>query len=203
MSQLGGKLVFHGSGGRNRKNYSFTNEEVRSIDHENQRLLRALSRLSPGPRPGCKAAKKAHMTSNSPLSRLSHSALNRQREQQRIERENLVSLASCVDQYSKYIGIPVTLILCFKHRQATFNRLRSRLNWVLMPLYDLHKHTRPSARRLSVFQLKRVKTFLTTVYKKKNSFENRCLSFTRFQIKAHVPCSCFNLMVSPVNVINV
>uniref|UniRef100_A0A671WGZ4 Cilia- and flagella-associated protein 97 n=1 Tax=Sparus aurata TaxID=8175 RepID=A0A671WGZ4_SPAAU len=92
VSQLGGKLVFHGSGGRNRKNYSFTNEEVRSIDHENQRLLRALSRLSPGPRPGSKAAKKAHMTSNSPLSRLSHSALNRQREQQRIERENLAFL---------------------------------------------------------------------------------------------------------------
>ena len=161
VSQLGGKLVFHGSGGRNRKNYSFTNEEVRSIDHENLRLLRALSRLSPGPRPGSKAGKKVHMTSNSPLSRLSHSALNRQREQQRIERENLVSLASCVDWYSKvlyctvryckYIGIPVTLILCFKHRQATFNRLRSRINWVLMSLYDLHKHTRPSARRLCLF----------------------------------------------------
>ncbi|XP_036960945.1 cilia- and flagella-associated protein 97 isoform X3 [Acanthopagrus latus] len=92
VSQLGGKLVFHGSEGRNRKNYSFTNEEVRSIDHENQRLLRALSRLSPGPRPGSKAGKKAHMTSNSPLNRLSHSALNRQREQQRIERENLAFL---------------------------------------------------------------------------------------------------------------
>ncbi|XP_073325208.1 cilia- and flagella-associated protein 97 isoform X2 [Pagrus major] len=92
MSQLGDKLVSHGPGGRNRKNYSFTNDEVRSIDHENQRLLRVLSRLSPGPRPGSKAGKKAHMTSNSPLNRLSHSALNRQREQQRIERENLAFL---------------------------------------------------------------------------------------------------------------
>ncbi|XP_041641356.1 cilia- and flagella-associated protein 97 isoform X2 [Cheilinus undulatus] len=91
-SQLRGKLVLPRPGGRNRKNYSFTNDEVRCIDRENQRLLRELSRLSPGPRPGSTAGRKSHMTNSSPLVRLSHSALNRQREQQRIERENLAFL---------------------------------------------------------------------------------------------------------------
>uniref|UniRef100_A0A3P9D6D3 Cilia- and flagella-associated protein 97 n=1 Tax=Maylandia zebra TaxID=106582 RepID=A0A3P9D6D3_9CICH len=78
--QLGRKLVFHYPGGRNRKNYSFSNEEVRRIDLENQRLLRELSRLSPGPRSGSAPVKK------------SHGEMNRQREQQRIERENLAFL---------------------------------------------------------------------------------------------------------------
>ncbi|XP_049427476.1 cilia- and flagella-associated protein 97 isoform X2 [Epinephelus fuscoguttatus] len=91
-SQLGGKLVLRYPGGRNRKNYSFTNDEVRRIDRENQRLLRELSRHSPGPRPGSTARKKPHVASKSPHNRLSHSALNRQREQQRIERENLAFL---------------------------------------------------------------------------------------------------------------
>lgn len=95
-SQFGGKLDFHYPGGRNRKNYSFSNDEVRRIDRENQRLLRELSRLSPGPRPGSVARKKTNVASSSPLNRLSHSALNRQREQQRIERENLVSFTAQV-----------------------------------------------------------------------------------------------------------
>lgn len=90
-SQLGAKLVFPYPAGRNRKNYSFTNDEVRSIDQENQRLLRELSRLSPGPRPGSTAGKKACAAGPSPLVRVSHSGLNRLREQKRIERENLVS----------------------------------------------------------------------------------------------------------------
>uniref|UniRef100_A0A668T255 Cilia- and flagella-associated protein 97 n=1 Tax=Oreochromis aureus TaxID=47969 RepID=A0A668T255_OREAU len=76
----------------NRKNYSFSNEEVRRIDLENQRLLRELSRLSPGPRLGSAPVKKSHGASNSPRIRLTHSAVNRQREQQRIERENLAFL---------------------------------------------------------------------------------------------------------------
>ncbi|XP_020499505.1 cilia- and flagella-associated protein 97 isoform X3 [Labrus bergylta] len=91
-SQLGGKLVLPHPGARNRKNYSFTNDQVRCIDQENQRLLRELSRLSPGPSAGSSAGKKSHMYKNSPPIRLSHSALNRQREQQRIERENLAFL---------------------------------------------------------------------------------------------------------------
>ncbi|XP_075947392.1 uncharacterized protein LOC142949563 isoform X3 [Anarhichas minor] len=88
-SQLGGKLVFCCTGPRNRKNYSFTNDEVRRIDRENQRLLRELSHQSPGPRPGSTARKKTHTASKLPQIRFSHSALNRQREQQRIEKENL------------------------------------------------------------------------------------------------------------------
>ncbi|KAK9540439.1 hypothetical protein VZT92_002892 [Zoarces viviparus] len=91
-SQLGGKLVFCCTGPRNRKNYSFTNDEVRRIDRENQRLLRELSHHSPGPRPGSTARKKPHTASKLPQIRSSHSALNRQREQQRIEKENLAFL---------------------------------------------------------------------------------------------------------------
>ncbi|XP_037328915.2 cilia- and flagella-associated protein 97 isoform X2 [Pungitius pungitius] len=91
-SQLGGQLVFCFPGASNRKNYSFTNDEVQRIDRENQRLLRELSRQSPGPRPGSKARKQTPTASKLPPSRLSHSALNRQREQQRIERENLAFL---------------------------------------------------------------------------------------------------------------
>lgn len=69
-----------------RKNYSFTNEEVRQIDRENQRLLKELSRQSARPRRSS-TLKKVSVTPP----RLYHSALNRQKEQQRIERENLVS----------------------------------------------------------------------------------------------------------------
>lgn len=70
-----------------RRNYSFTREEVRQIDRENQRLLKELSRQ----------AEKPGSRSTIPRSighppKLYHSALNRQREQQRIERENLALL---------------------------------------------------------------------------------------------------------------
>ncbi|XP_040002738.1 cilia- and flagella-associated protein 97 [Xiphias gladius] len=91
-SHLEGKLVFLCPGRRNRKNYSFTNEEVRHIDRENQRLLRELSRISSGPRRGSVVGKKTNMAGNSPLIRLTHSAVNRQREQKRIERDNLALL---------------------------------------------------------------------------------------------------------------
>ncbi|XP_071751815.1 cilia- and flagella-associated protein 97 [Centroberyx gerrardi] len=91
-SHVGGELVFSCPGGRNRKNYSFSNDEVRRIDRENQRLLRELSRPSPRSRPGSVAREKSQIANNSPLVRLCHSGLNRQREQQRIERENLAFL---------------------------------------------------------------------------------------------------------------
>ncbi|KAL6467329.1 hypothetical protein MHYP_G00251330 [Metynnis hypsauchen] len=74
-------------GGQRRKNFSFTDEEVRRIESENQRLLRELSRSSPRPRSGGSAHRSAP-----PTARLYHSALNRQREQQRIQRENLAFL---------------------------------------------------------------------------------------------------------------
>ncbi|XP_005373531.1 PREDICTED: cilia- and flagella-associated protein 97 isoform X2 [Chinchilla lanigera] len=71
-----------------RKNYSFTREEVRQIDRENQRLLKELSRQAE--KPGNKSAVPRRSSGHPP--KLYHSALNRQREQQRIERENLALL---------------------------------------------------------------------------------------------------------------
>lgn len=69
-----------------RRNYSFTREEVRQIDRENQRLLKELSRQAE--KPGSKNMIPRRF--NHPP-KLYHSAVNRQKEQQRIERENLVS----------------------------------------------------------------------------------------------------------------
>ncbi|XP_033948572.1 cilia- and flagella-associated protein 97 isoform X2 [Pseudochaenichthys georgianus] len=91
-SHLEGELIFHHPGRRSRKNYSFSNDEARHIERENHRLLREISRHSPAPRPGSSARKKTHPASKSSFIRLSHSALNRQREQQRIERDNLAFL---------------------------------------------------------------------------------------------------------------
>ncbi|XP_064201148.1 cilia- and flagella-associated protein 97 [Anguilla rostrata] len=84
--RLESELVIESSGRRPRKNYSFSNDDVVRIDRENQRLLRELTRRSPRPKSG--ATKKP----GSPPVRPCHSALNRQREQQRIERENMAFL---------------------------------------------------------------------------------------------------------------
>lgn len=92
LSQREGKGVLQFSGSRHRKNYSFTNDEVQRIDRENQRLLRQLSCFSSGSRPGSASGQRHRVTSNTPLNHLPHSALNRQREQQRIDRENLAFL---------------------------------------------------------------------------------------------------------------
>ncbi|XP_026803404.3 cilia- and flagella-associated protein 97 isoform X2 [Pangasianodon hypophthalmus] len=74
------------SASRRRKNYSFTSEEVRRIEHENQRLLCELSRSS------TRSSSRSTHRSSAPSFRLYHSAVNRQREQQRIQRENLAFL---------------------------------------------------------------------------------------------------------------
>ncbi|KAF0886821.1 cilia- and flagella-associated protein 97 isoform X1 [Crocuta crocuta] len=71
-----------------RKNYSFTREEVRQIDRENQRLLKELSRQAE--KSGSRSTIPRRSIVHPP--KLYHSALNRQREQQRIERENLALL---------------------------------------------------------------------------------------------------------------
>ncbi|XP_038661587.1 cilia- and flagella-associated protein 97 isoform X2 [Scyliorhinus canicula] len=70
---------------KHKKNYTFSSEEAKRIDRENQRLLQELTR---------KATKPAVVTSKStePSVRVYHSTLNRQREQERIERENLAFL---------------------------------------------------------------------------------------------------------------
>lgn len=83
------RMVFYRPGGRRWRNYSFTKDEVRRIDQENQRLCSQLSLLSQGPRSGSVLGQYYQRTINSPVVRLSHSGLNRQREQQRINRENL------------------------------------------------------------------------------------------------------------------
>lgn len=90
-SRLASDLVISCPGGRNRKNYSFTNEEVRRIDRENQRLLHELSRPVPKSRPCSSVAGLVTTPTAHPI-HLYHSALNRQREQQRIEKENLAFL---------------------------------------------------------------------------------------------------------------
>lgn len=92
LSSLEGKVVIQFPGSRHRKNYSFTNDEVQRIDRENQRLLRQLSRVSLGSRPESVSGQRRRIRSHTPQNRLPHSALNRQREQQRIERENLAFL---------------------------------------------------------------------------------------------------------------
>ncbi|XP_063493801.1 cilia- and flagella-associated protein 97 isoform X2 [Symphalangus syndactylus] len=69
------------------KNYSFTREEVRQIDRENQRLLKELSRQAEKP-----GSKSTIPRSADHPPKLYHSAVNRQKEQQRIERENLALL---------------------------------------------------------------------------------------------------------------
>ncbi|XP_069487609.1 cilia- and flagella-associated protein 97 [Ambystoma mexicanum] len=70
------------------KNYSFTNEEVRHIERENQRLLKELSRQASKPRSKSITPKK----SSGPPPKLYHTTINRQREQLRIERDNMALL---------------------------------------------------------------------------------------------------------------
>ncbi|KAI5087731.1 cilia- and flagella-associated protein 97 isoform X1, partial [Silurus meridionalis] len=73
-------------GSGQRKNYSFTSAEVRRIERENHRLLHELSRSS-----ACFSSHAARRSS-APSSRLYHSGLNRMRDQERIQRENTVSI---------------------------------------------------------------------------------------------------------------
>ncbi|XP_069386304.1 cilia- and flagella-associated protein 97 isoform X2 [Paralichthys olivaceus] len=89
-SQFGGGVAVCYAVQKNRKNYSFINEKTRLIGLENQRLLRVLSRISS--RPDSTAKKETNKTSNSSAIRLNYSAINRQREQKRIDRENLAFL---------------------------------------------------------------------------------------------------------------
>lgn len=83
-----------GSVGSSHKNFSFTKEEVRQIDRENQRLLRELSQSTAHSHSGSSAcSKSSSRRSSAPPIRPYHSALNRQREQERIQKENLVSVS--------------------------------------------------------------------------------------------------------------
>lgn len=88
VSSPGSTSIISGrsSAGRRSKNYSFSSDEVRRIERENQRLLHKLSRSS------TRSSSRSTHRSSAPSFRLYHSALNRQREQQRIQRDNLVSI---------------------------------------------------------------------------------------------------------------
>ncbi|XP_051646408.1 cilia- and flagella-associated protein 97 isoform X3 [Manacus candei] len=97
-----------------RKNYSFTNEEVRQIDRENQRLLKELSRQSAKPRRSTTLKK-----TSVPSPRLYHSALNRQKEQQRIERENLAFLKR-LEAVKPTVGMRRSEQLRDYHRQMSY-----------------------------------------------------------------------------------
>ncbi|XP_060542761.1 cilia- and flagella-associated protein 97 [Pantherophis guttatus] len=79
------ELALNQSSLGSRKNYSFTNDEVRQIDRENQRLLKELTKHSAKPRNKSASMKKP--SGSAP--KMYHSAINRQKEQQRIDRENL------------------------------------------------------------------------------------------------------------------
>ncbi|XP_053311194.1 cilia- and flagella-associated protein 97 [Spea bombifrons] len=106
--------VQHPEMGR-RKNYSFTNEEVRHIDRENHRLLKELSRMASKPRGKSLTPPKPSAT---PV-RLYHTALNRQREQQRIERENM-ALLKRLESVKPTVGITRTEQLMDYQRQAGY-----------------------------------------------------------------------------------
>ncbi|XP_059942125.1 cilia- and flagella-associated protein 97 [Mesoplodon densirostris] len=112
-----------------RKNYSFTREEVRQIDRENQRLLKELSRQAE--KPGSKSTIPRRSTGPPP--KLYHSALNRQREQQRIERENL-ALLKRLEAVKPTVGMKRSEQLMDYHRNMgylssspTSRRVRSTL----------------------------------------------------------------------------
>ncbi|XP_053275509.1 cilia- and flagella-associated protein 97 [Pleuronectes platessa] len=91
-SQLGGGPAASYPGRKNRKNFSFNNNDVQRIDQENQRLFRVLSRLSAEPGPESAAKKKTKRAGHSPAMHVHHSAVNRRRDQKRIETENLAFL---------------------------------------------------------------------------------------------------------------
>nr|XP_057942200.1 cilia- and flagella-associated protein 97 [Doryrhamphus excisus] len=84
-SILEDNVCFHWRGRPNRKNYTFNNNEVRRIDHENQRLLRVLSRISLAP--GASVGQYSRIAKAGPP-HIPHSAVNRLREQKRIDKDN-------------------------------------------------------------------------------------------------------------------
>ncbi|XP_054897189.1 cilia- and flagella-associated protein 97 [Poeciliopsis prolifica] len=86
------KMVLQISGGVVRKNFSFSNDEVRRIDRENKRLLQALTSISSGARAEKLSKKSSCPPKGSSVSFYPHSAESRERQQFRIHQENLVFL---------------------------------------------------------------------------------------------------------------
>lgn len=149
------KLAFHCPQRNNRKNYSFSNNEVLRIDRENQRLVQALARVPPQSRPGSKMGQKSCTVNNSARrpDLVFHSAVNRQREQKRIERENLVS-------FDSFVPYP------FNHIFYYFAQ-------------NLWRHTRNLFSLLSVFLKLQTKCFIKD--KKKKNLSNWCFIMLSLQ----------------------
>ncbi|XP_077460544.1 cilia- and flagella-associated protein 97 [Stigmatopora argus] len=76
-------LILHCRGRPGRKNFTFNNNEVQRIDHENQRLLRVLSCISLAP-----GAIVNQFTRKPTAPHVPHSSVNRLREQKRIDKDN-------------------------------------------------------------------------------------------------------------------
>ncbi|XP_036620588.1 cilia- and flagella-associated protein 97 isoform X2 [Trichosurus vulpecula] len=115
-----------------KKNFSFTKEEVRQIDRENQRLLKELSKQAEKPRAKSTIPRKPVV----PPPKLYHSALNRQKEQQRIERENL-ALLKRLEAVKPTVGMKRTEQLMDYHRHMGYlnvspvsRRVRSTLSQI-------------------------------------------------------------------------
>ena len=83
-----------------RKNFSFSNDNVRTIDKENQRLMQQIMENAAR----AKKAKKASKGQKKPatVNKMSTSAINRNREQMRIERENYVRIPCDTQIFATY-----------------------------------------------------------------------------------------------------
>jgi len=75
---------------RSRHNYSFTNEQVEAIDKENRRLMTSIMRHANATKKA-KAKSSKLSASGTGAKRLSSAAVNRAKQQQKIEAENLVN----------------------------------------------------------------------------------------------------------------
>jgi hypothetical protein len=78
-----------------RRNYSFSNDQVRAIERENQRLMMRLMKHATGAKSSKKAAKMPS-TSSTSIKRPSSAAINRAKELQKIESENMVCKAQAL-----------------------------------------------------------------------------------------------------------
>ena len=78
-----------------KKNYSFSNDQVNMIDRENQRLMEKIMRCNNESNTAKqRTVPKTYKKKSKPV--MTSSALNRQRQQQKIEQENLVNVSQCL-----------------------------------------------------------------------------------------------------------
>ena len=83
------KVDFMAASNRSRKNYSFTNDAVDDIDRENQRLLHRIMEYRNEREKLKQQYERKIVRRRKPV--MTSAAINRKREQERIERENLVN----------------------------------------------------------------------------------------------------------------